>query len=37
MDAGYGDDDPALWLTHWKYYLRAVTNAIIDVRIQALA
>jgi len=36
MDAGYGDADPALWLTHWKYYLRAVTNAIMDVRIQAL-
>ncbi len=36
MDAGYGDHDPALWLTHWKYYLRAVTNAIMDVRIQAL-
>src|SRR6185436_5798109 len=36
MDAGYGDNDPALWLSHWKYYLRAVTNAIMDVRIQAL-
>jgi uncharacterized protein (DUF885 family) len=36
MDAGYGDDDPALWLSHWKYYLRAITNAIMDVRIQCL-
>jgi uncharacterized protein (DUF885 family) len=35
MDAGYGADDPALLLTHWKFYLRAVTNAIIDARIQA--
>ena len=35
MDAGYGADDPALLLTHWKFYLRAVTNAIIDVRIHA--
>ena len=35
MDAGYGADDPALMLTHWKFYLRAVTNAIIDVRIHA--
>ena len=30
MDVGYGADDPALMLTHWKFYLRAVTNAIID-------
>jgi len=33
MDEGYGADDRALWLTHWKFYLRSVTNAIIDVRI----
>ena len=33
MDVGYGADDPALMLTHWKFYLRSVTNAIIDVRI----
>ena len=33
MDLGYGADDPALLLVHWKFYLRAVTNAIIDVRI----
>jgi uncharacterized protein (DUF885 family) len=33
MDAGYGADDPALLLTHWKFYLRTITNAIIDVRI----
>jgi uncharacterized protein (DUF885 family) len=33
MDLGYGADDPALLLTHWKFYLRAVTNAIIDARI----
>jgi len=36
MDAGYGADDPALLLTHWKFYLRAITNAIIDVRIHTL-
>ncbi len=35
IDAGYGADDPALLLTHWKFYLRAVLNAIIDVRIHA--
>ena len=33
MDLGYGADDPALMLNHWKFYLRAVTNAIIDVAI----
>ena len=33
MDAGFADDDPALLLTHWKFYLRAVTNAMIDVAI----
>ena len=36
MDAGYGADDPALLLTHWKFYLRAITNAIIDIRIHTL-
>ena len=35
MDVGYGADDPALMLTHWKFYLRAVINAIIDARIHA--
>jgi uncharacterized protein (DUF885 family) len=33
MDAGYGAEDPALLLTHWKFYLRSITNAIIDARI----
>ncbi len=33
LDRGYGQDDPALWLVHWKFYLRAVVNAILDVRI----
>ncbi|MFN8631977.1 MAG: DUF885 family protein [Chloroflexota bacterium] len=33
LDRGYAGDDRALWLTHWKFYLRAVTNTIIDVRI----
>ena len=33
IDAGYGADDPALALVHWKFYLRAAINAILDVRI----
>ncbi len=35
MDVGYGAEDPALLLVHWKFYLRAAINAIIDVRIHA--
>ncbi len=33
MDVGYRRGDLALVLAHWKYYLRAVINAIIDIRI----
>ncbi|HVL54218.1 MAG TPA: DUF885 domain-containing protein [Vitreimonas sp.] len=33
MDQGYRADDPGVLLNHWKYYLRAVVNAIIDARI----
>jgi uncharacterized protein (DUF885 family) len=35
MDLGYGADDPALMLVHNKFYLRSVTNALMDIRIQA--
>jgi len=35
IDAGYAADDPALLLTHWKFYLRSITNALIDVGIHA--
>ena len=35
MDVGYGADDPALMLAHWKYYLRACTNTLMDIRIHA--
>ncbi len=30
-DAGYAADDPGFALSHWKMYLRAVVNAILDV------
>ena len=33
LDAGYGADDEALLLVHWKFYLRSVTNAMIDIGI----
>jgi uncharacterized protein (DUF885 family) len=35
MDVGYGGDDPALMLVHWKFYLRAIINAMIDIRIHS--
>jgi uncharacterized protein (DUF885 family) len=35
MDAGFHADDPALMLIHWKFYLRAIVNALIDVGIHA--
>jgi hypothetical protein len=36
LDRGYADDDLALWLVHWKFYLRAVINTILDVRIHTM-
>ena len=33
MDVGYGADDRALMLAHWKYFLRATTNTLMDIRI----
>ncbi len=33
VDVGYDADDPALMLTHWKFYLRSVINAMIDAKI----
>jgi len=35
VDLGYGADDPGFALTHWKLYLRAVVNAILDVETHA--
>jgi len=33
VDVGYGADDPAFMLAHWKYFLRASTNTLMDIRI----
>ena len=33
VDAGYGAEDPALRLNHLKYFLRAITNTLMDIRI----
>ncbi|MEP6807497.1 MAG: DUF885 domain-containing protein, partial [Chloroflexota bacterium] len=35
MDVGYGADDPALMLAHWKFYLRSITNTLMDMHIHA--
>jgi uncharacterized protein (DUF885 family) len=35
MDLGYGADDPALMLVHWKFYLRSITNTLMDIRIHS--
>ncbi|MGD0409104.1 MAG: DUF885 domain-containing protein [Candidatus Limnocylindrales bacterium] len=35
MDLGFHAADPALLLIHWKFYLRAIINAMIDVGIHA--
>jgi len=35
MDLGFHADDPALLLIHWKFYLRAIINAMVDVGIHA--
>jgi len=35
VDLGYGASDPGFALTHWKLYLRAVVNAILDVETHA--
>jgi uncharacterized protein (DUF885 family) len=35
MDFGFAEDDPALLLCHWKYYLRCVANVLIDIGIHA--
>jgi uncharacterized protein (DUF885 family) len=33
MDVGFAEADPALLLSHWKFYLRSTTNALIDIGI----
>ena len=35
MDMGFHAADPALLLVHWKFYLRAIANAMIDIGIHA--
>lgn len=36
LEAGYGDNEPEMWLMYGKWSLRVVVNAILDYRIQVL-
>ncbi|MEO8675540.1 MAG: DUF885 domain-containing protein [Casimicrobiaceae bacterium] len=33
MESGWGDNAPEMWLMYYKWYLRAVCNAILDFRL----
>lgn len=33
LEQGYGNNDPELWLMYYKWFLRVVTNTIIDYEI----
>ena len=35
LDEGFGDGDKALELVHWKFYLRCIANALLDIGIHA--
>ena len=35
LDEGFGDGDDALELVHWKFYLRCIANAMLDIGIHA--
>ena len=35
LDEGFGDGDGALLLVHWKFYLRCIANALLDIGIHA--
>lgn len=36
LEAGYGGQAPELWLIYWKWYLRSVTNTILDYGVHVL-
>ena len=36
LEAGYGDNEPEMWLMYSKWNLRVVINTILDYRIQVL-
>lgn len=36
LEAGYGDNEPEMWLMYSKWNLRVVVNTILDYRVQVL-
>jgi len=35
LDEGFGEGDAALELVHWKFYLRCIANALLDIGLHA--
>jgi uncharacterized protein (DUF885 family) len=36
LESGYGGNAPEQWLIYWKWYLRSVTNTILDYSVHVL-
>jgi uncharacterized protein (DUF885 family) len=36
LESGYGMNAPELWLVYWKWYLRSVTNTVLDYAVHVL-
>jgi len=36
LESGYGANAPELWLVYWKWYLRSVTNTVLDYAVHVL-
>jgi len=36
LESGYGGNAPEQWLMYWKWYLRSVTNTILDYSVHVL-
>lgn len=36
LESGWGGNAPELWLMYWKWYLRAVTNTVLDYGVHVL-
>jgi uncharacterized protein (DUF885 family) len=36
LESGYGGNAPEQWLSYWKWYLRSVTNTILDYSVHVL-
>jgi uncharacterized protein (DUF885 family) len=36
LESGYGGDAPEQWLMYWKWYLRSVSNVILDYSVHVL-